>query len=300
MKRLVLVLVILALAGGGVFWFVTRPDPVGAEAYSGLTGNAGRGETVFWAAGCASCHAAPGAEGEERLVLSGGTALKSEFGTFLAPNISPHRAAGIGGWSVADLGNAMQAGVSPGGAHYYPAFPFTSYVKAAPQDIADLHAFLMTLPESDVASQPHDVAFPFSVRRLLGGWKTLYLSDGWALAEAPSEQVERGRYLVEALGHCAECHTPRGALGGLDTARWLAGAENPSGEGRIPNITPGGLDWSEGDIAEYLRSGFTPEFDVAGGEMAEVVQNTAMLSDEDRAAIAAYLKAVPAVESGGG
>ncbi|MGR3453336.1 c-type cytochrome [Pseudooceanicola sp.] len=299
MKRLLSGLVILALAGGAVFWFVTRPDLVGADTYAGLTGDAARGETVFWAGGCASCHAAPGAEGEDRLVLSGGTALASDFGTFYAPNISPHPETGIGGWSVAELGDAMQAGVSPGGAHYYPAFPFTSYVKAAPQDIADLHAFLMGLPDSDTASHPHEVGFPYSVNRLLGGWKFLYLNDGWALDEVPSEQVERGRYLAEALGHCGECHTPRGAFGGLDTARWLGGAAHPSGEGRIPNITPGGLDWSESDIAEYLRSGFTPEFDVAGGDMAEVVKNTAKLSDEDRAAIAAYLKAVPAVDTAG-
>jgi len=191
----------------------------------------------------------------------------------------------------------MRAGVSREGAHYYPAFPFTSYIKAAPQDIVDLHAFLATLPASDVASKPHDVGFPFNVRRLLGGWKMLFLSDEWMLVNAPTDRLERGRYLVEALGHCGECHTPRNELGGWDRSRWLGGAPNPSGKGNIPNITPGGLDWSEGDIAEYLKSGFTPEFDVAGGEMAEVVQNTAHLTDDDRAAIAAYLKAVPAVES---
>lgn len=299
MKRLFWGLVILALAGGAVFWFVTRPEPVGAETYAGLTGDAARGESVFWAGGCASCHAAPGAEGEDRLVLSGGAPLVSDFGTFHAPNISPDETAGIGGWSVADLGNAMQAGVSPGGAHFYPAFPYTSYIKADPQDIADLHAFLATLPASDEPNVPHEVGFPFNIRRLLGGWKFLFLNDDWALPEAGTEELERGRYLVEALGHCGECHTPRNAIGGLDTARWLGGAPNPSGEGNIPNITPGGLDWSETDIAEYLRSGFTPEFDVAGGEMAEVVQNTAMLTDADRAAIAAYLKAVPAVQNEG-
>lgn len=289
------IVVVLALLGGAAFWFVTRPAGIPAETYAGLTGDPQRGESVFWAAGCASCHAAPGAGEDTRLVLAGGMSFATEFGTFHAPNISPSEA-GIGGWSVADLGRAMQAGISPGGQHYYPAFPYTTYARATPQDVADLHAFMATLPPSDAQNVPHEVAFPFSWRRLLGGWKMLFFRDGWVIDTGLDETQQRGRYLVEALGHCAECHTPRNALGGIDTARWLGGAPNPSGQGNIPNITTGGLDWSAGDIAEYLKSGFTPEFDVAGGEMAEVVQNTAHLTDEDRAAIAAYLKAVPAVQ----
>lgn len=293
--RLLALLVILAVAGLGVFWVVTAPDPLPDDTFTGLTGDAARGEQVFWAGGCASCHSAPGAEGEERLVLAGGRAFASDFGTFHAPNISPTDA-GIAGWSVTDLGNAMMRGVSPGGAHYYPAFPYTSYVKAAPQDVADLHAFLQTLPASDTASIAHDVGFPFNIRRLLGGWKLLFFREDWVLAEAGDETLQRGRYLAEALGHCAECHTPRNALGGLDTARWLAGAPSPDGRGTIPNITPAKLDWTEADIAAYLKTGFTPDFDSAGGEMAEVVQNMSHLPDADIAAIVAYLKAVPAVE----
>ena len=130
----------------------------------------------------------------------------------------------------------------------------------------------------------------------MGGWKLLFRSDNWVLAEAATPQIERGRYLVESLGHCGECHTPRNMLGGLDRSRWMAGADNPSGEGGIPGIAPGALNWSESEIAYFLESGFTPEFDTAGGEMAEVIRNTSRLSPEDRAAIAAYLKAIPAVE----
>ncbi len=287
----------LALLGGVIFWFVTRPGGMDADAYTGLTGDVARGETVFWAAGCASCHAAPESEGDARLVLAGGLPFKTDFGTFYAPNISPDPQAGIGGWSVDDLGNAMQAGVSPGGQHYYPVFPYTSYVKATGQDIADLYAFLKTLPPVSVANRPHDVGFPFSIRRMMGGWKLLFFGDDWALeGDDHSDEVIRGRYLAEALGHCAECHTPRNAIGGMDRARWLAGGPNPSGEGKIPNITPGALEWSAADIAEYLKSGFTPSFDVVGGEMADVVKNISHLSDADRAAIAAYLKAVPAVK----
>ncbi|OWU84869.1 hypothetical protein ATO6_11185 [Oceanicola sp. 22II-s10i] len=296
MYRFLRLVFILALLGGAAFWFITRPQGVDAARFDGLTGDPEHGEAVFYAGGCAACHAVPGAAEEARLVLAGGLPFKTDFGTFYAPNISSDPDHGIGGWSLTDLANAMQAGVGPEGQHYYPAFPYTSYVKAEPQDIADLHAFLTTLPGSDTPSQPHDVGLPFSIRRLMGGWKFLFFKDDWVLEGELSPELQRGRYLVEALGHCAECHTPRNALGGLETGSWLGGAASPSGEGRIPNITPGGLDWSEGDIAEYLKSGFTPEFDVVGGEMAEVVQNTARLSDEDRAAIAAYLKAVPAVQ----
>lgn len=296
MYLLLRLVALLAVIGGGVFWFVTRAQPLPEDTFAGLTGDAARGERVFWAGGCASCHAAPGAEGEDRMVLSGGLPFATDFGTFHAPNISPSPQ-GIEGWSVADLGNAMMAGVSPGGAHYFPAFPYTSYAKAEPQDIADLHAFMATLPASDVASLPHEVGFPFNIRRLMGGWKFLFFDKDYAVAGDLSETEARGRYLAEALGHCAECHTPRNAVGGLDRDRWLAGAPNPSGEGRIPNITPGGLDWSEVDIAAYLKTGFTPEFDVAGGEMTDVIANMSQLPDEDLAAIAAYLKAVPALET---
>ena len=293
--RVVALLVLLALGGLGVFWLVTMPGHVPEKDYAGLTGDPAKGEMVFWAAGCASCHAAPGAEGDARLVLSGGRSFATDFGTFHAPNISPSPE-GIGGWSLLDLANAMQRGVSPSGAHYYPAFPYTTYVRAAPQDVADLSAFLATLPASDTPSEAHDVSFPFSVRRILGGWKLLFFSDDWVLDDPGSEEIARGRYLVEALGHCGECHTPRNSLGGPDLSRWLGGAATPDGKGKVPNITPGALDWSEQDIAGYLKTGFTPEFDSAGGEMAEVVQNMSHLPDADLAAIAAYLKAVPAVK----
>ncbi|MDF1854166.1 cytochrome c [Pseudooceanicola sp.] len=295
MYLLTRIIVILALVGSVAFWLFTRPVRVDEAQFASLSADALRGEAVFWAAGCASCHAAPGAAEDARTILSGGTGFTTDFGTFYAPNISPGPA-GISGWSVTDLANAMSAGVSPEGQHYYPAFPYTSYVKARPQDVADLHAFLQTLPASDVGSKPHEVGLPFSIRRLMGGWKRLFFTPDYVLSGNLNDQVTRGRYLVEALGHCGECHTARNLIGGLKRDKWLGGAPNPSGKGRIPNITRGGLDWSEGDIAEYLKSGFTPEYDVAGGEMAEVVQNTAHLSDADRAAIAAYLKAVPAVK----
>lgn len=164
-------------------------------------------------------------------------------------------------------------------------------------DLLDLFAYLKTLPPSDVASQPHEMGFPFNISRGIGLWKMLNLDPSPVLADVSDPQVERGRYLVEGPGHCGECHTPRDAMGGLRYDAWLSGGPNPDGEGSIPNITPGGLDWAASDIAYYLESGFTPDFDSAGGSMVSVIRNTSQLPAEDREAIAAYLKAVPPVAS---
>lgn len=157
----------------------------------------------------------------------------------------------------------------------------------------DLYAYMQTLPKVSTPSTAHEVGFPFNVRRLLGGWKWIYLGKGWVVNGDLTPAEERGRYLVEGPGHCGECHTPRDALGGLERGKWLAGAPIPGEKGSFPNITPGKLKWSEADIAEYLNSGFTPDYDSAGGHMALVVQNMAHLPESDRAAIAAYLKKVP-------
>lgn len=293
--RVLPALALLALGAAGAGWWITAPDPLPAATFDGLTGDAARGELFFTAAGCASCHAAQGATGAEALVLAGGQKFLSDFGTFIAPNISP-APQGIGGWTVADLGNALMRGLSPEGEHLYPALPYASYAKMQPQDVADLHAYIQTLPPSDAASQPHELGFPFNIRRSIGVWKALYLNTDWVLQGDLTPEETRGREIVEALAHCGECHTPRDALGGMDRTRWLAGAPNPSGEGTIPNITPAKLTWSTGEIVTYLTSGFTPEFDSAGGHMAHVVENMAKLPDSDRQAVAAYLKKVPPAE----
>lgn len=289
----------VTLLGLIVAWFLSAPTYVDPTAFDGLTSDAAAGEQVFHAGGCASCHAAPKAKGDAKYMLAGGRQFPTGFGTFVAPNISPDPDQGIGSWSVIDLANAMLNGVSPSGKHYYPAFPYTSYQRMAPQDIADLHAYLRTLPASDRPSQKHDVSFPFDMRRTLGLWKLMFVKPGPVVSlDDPAARLLRGRYLVEGPGHCGECHTPRNALGGLDYGKWLAGGPNPDGPGTIPNITndPTGLAaWSEDDIAGYLKSGFTPEFEIASGAMANVIENLAKLPDSDRAAIAAYLKAVPAV-----
>ncbi|WP_341213222.1 cytochrome c [uncultured Limimaricola sp.] len=284
----------VVLLAGGAGWVLTAPQPLPASAIDGPPGDPEKGALVFAAAGCASCHIAPDTEAGDAPVLSGGRAFVSPFGTFHAPNISPSPQ-GVGDWSDAEIMDAVMRGVSPSGAHYYPALPYAAYDKADPRDIRDLVAYLRGLPRSGVESLPHEVSFPFSIRRGVGLWKRLYVDEGWTVAGDLPDDAARGRYLAEALGHCGECHTPRGPLGGLDHDQWLGGAPNPSGDGRIPNITPGGLDWSESEIAYYLGTGFTPEFDTAGGEMAIVVSELAKLPEEDRAAIAAYLKAVPPI-----
>lgn len=292
MKRFLLFLCLLAAFGLGVFLWITRANTLPSDALAGLTADVTRGETVFHAAGCASCHTAPNAESTEAPLLVGGQRFPSDFGTFLAPNISSDPTHGIGDWSALDLANAMLRGVSPDGSHYFPAFPYASYIHMEPQDVVDLHAFLATLPASDTPSQPHEVGFPFNIRRSVGGWKWLYLDDSWVMPAGTAE-LERGRYLVEAMGHCGECHTPRGPLGAMDRSAWLTGAPDPSGKGNIPDITPASLTWSDTDITYYFETGFTPDFDSAGGHMAHVVENLSKLTPEDREAVTAYLKALP-------
>lgn len=299
MRRKMLALVAALAAAGAVFWFLTGADGLDARALAAIEpGDAARGERVFWAGGCTSCHARPEAQGDAKMELAGGLALATGFGTFVAPNISPDPDDGIGAWSEEDFANAMLRGVSPEGAHYYPAFPYTSYARMAPQDVADLFAFIKTLPPVSGEANGHQLSFPFNIRRGLGLWKMLYLDDEPVLAigeDAPQE-VRRGQYLVEGPGHCGECHTPRSFTGGLKKAEWLAGAPAAEGDGIVPNITPGegGIgSWSANDIAYYLESGFTPDFDSVGGAMAAVQANMAKLPAEDREAIAAYLKSVP-------
>lgn len=292
MKKIAIYGLGTVILGAAVGWVLTAPRQIAPEVLAGIVPDLDRGAYVYTAGGCASCHAGEDGNGD---TLSGGMAFETAFGTFFAPNISSDPTHGIGEWNETDLANAMLHGTSPDGEHYYPAFPYTSFAKMDPADVISLHAYMMTLPASQTPNKAHDVGFPFNIRRTLGGWKLLYGSSAgdWVVTD-PNMTPEdlKGRYLVEALAHCGECHTPRTALGGMDTSKWLAGAQNPSGKGMIPNITPGTLTWSLEDIAYYLESGFTPEFDSAGGHMAHVIDNFAKLGAEDRQAVAQYLKRV--------
>lgn len=298
MRRVAVAILILAPLA---LWLLSQPSGISADGLPDHAGDAVAGERIFWAGGCASCHATPvdgkRARGGDKLLLGGGTALESPYGTFHVPNISPH-ADGIGGWTTLDFVNAMLRGVAPDGSHYYPSFPYASYTKMRTEDVIDLKAFIDTLPAVAGTALGHELGIPWNIRRGIGIWKRLYL-DAAPVIEVTDPEVERGRYLVEGPGHCGECHTPRDILGGLIEARWLSGAPNPEGKGRVPNITPGASGvggWSAADIEYYLETGFTPEFDTVGGPMVAVQENMAELTKQDRAAIAAYLKALPAAD----
>ena len=307
MRTLIRVLLVVIVACAIGFYVLTRPETIAASQLPAHTPDLANGALMFHAGGCASCHAAPASEkcddpkSRDKTQLAGGRCLKTPFGTFYAPNISPDKETGIGGWSDIQFVNAMMRGVAPDGAHYYPSFPYVSYQRMRYEDVLDLKAYLDTLPAVSSNVPDNDLALPFRLRRAVGLWKLLYL-DGRQFAADPGwdAAVARGAYLVEGPGHCGACHTPRDALGGRISALKLSGGPAPEGEGYVPNITPdktGIGDWSAGDIAYFLETGFTPSFDAVGGTMAQVQENMAKLSPEDRDAMAAYLKIVPPIKS---
>jgi mono/diheme cytochrome c family protein len=252
-----------------------------------------RGAYLVRAAGCVSCHWDKKGGGEP---FAGGRALATPFGTFHGPNITPDDAHGIGKFTDADFVRALTHGETPDGANLYPTFPYTTYTHVKVEDAVAIKAYLDSLPPSAKENIPHDVPFPFSIRPLLKGWKFLFFRGGDPLADDPAQDSawNRGRYLTEALGHCTECHSPRGTFGQIDVANHLRG--NPAGpEGwKVPALVGAGAklaDWSVEEVAEYLKSGSKPDFDSAQGPMAEVIEDgTKHLTDEDRAAMALYLK----------
>ncbi|MEO9824541.1 MAG: cytochrome c [Paracoccaceae bacterium] len=279
--------------GAAGLW-MTRPQTVPNDFLASARHDAERGRLIFAAMGCASCHMAPGSE--DQAILSGGRSFPSDFGTFYAPNISSDRQMGIGAWSDREIATAVLKGTAPDNSHYYPAFPYASYEQVAASDVADLIAHLRSLPADQTPSRAHDVGFPFNIRATLGGWKWFFTGRGWVIEEDLTPEQERGRMLVEAMGHCGECHTPRNILGGMDRTAWLAGAPIPGEEGRTPDLRTENLEWSQGDIVAYLKTGLTPDYDSAGGEMVDVIANTSQLPDADLEAIAAYLLIVPGVD----
>ena len=296
MLRRILLAAVVAAAGFATFWWLTTPAAVPSNLLPAHTPNLANGLTAFNAGGCSSCHAVPGQP--DRLRLGGGLAIPSPFGTFYAPNISADPADGIGRWTEAEFVGAVTKGVSPAGFHYFPAFPYTSYAHARVEDVRDLFAYLKTLPAVSGKVRDHAVPFPFNIRRNIGVWKLLFM-DGRPFAPDPARSLRwnRGAYLVNSLGHCAECHSPRNFLGGIIAAQRFAGGPSSEGEGWVPNITQKGLaEWSEKDIAYFLETGEMPDGDNAGGAMVRVIKNTSQLSPEDRTAIAEYLKSLPPVD----
>ena len=296
LQRLIKILGFAAGIGVASFWVATAPVPLKGADLPGGSPNLENGREMFYAGGCTACHATPNQE--DRTKLGGGLALKSPFGTFYVPNISPDAQDGIGGWSEVSFAQALLKGTSPDGQHYYPAFPYGAYEHMKPEDVRDLFAFLKTLPPVKGKVRDHDVPFPFNIRRLVGGWKVLNM-DYKTFEPDPKQSAEwnRGAYLVNAAAHCAECHSPRDALGGIVKAQKFAGGPDLEGEGWVPNITRKGIgDWSEKDIAYLLKTGDTPDGDSVGGAMTAVIRNTSQLTDADRAAMAVYIKSLPPVE----
>lgn len=295
LKKLVALAAVAVIVGAAVFWFITVPATTAVNAFPARNPDLANGKTMFDAGGCTSCH---GSNNDDRLLLGGGMELPSPFGTFRVPNISPNPVDGIGRWSESQFATAMLKGTSPDGRHYFPSFPYGSYAKMKLDDVRDLFAYLKTLPQAAGKVDDHSIRFPYNIRRNLGGWKFLFFDDNPYVADSSkSPQWNRGAYLVNGPGHCAECHSPRNPLGGIVKAQRFAGGPNPEGEGWVPNITQKELgEWSDKDIAYFLETGQTPSGDSTGGAMERVIANMSQLNADDRMAMAVYLKSLVPVE----
>ena len=297
LRKWIVLAAIAAAAAFTIFFIASRPQTLPVSELGPHTPDIANGRTMFLAGNCGSCHATPNQEDQTR--LGGGLALKSDFGTFYPPNISPDEKDGIGAWSEADFATAMMRGTSPDGWHLYPVFPYTSFQRMRLDDVRDLFAYIKTLPPVAGVVEDNDLPVHFKIRRTIGIWKLLYM-DGKPFQPDPSKSAQwnRGAYLVNGPAHCVECHSPRNFIGGIIESQRFAGGPDPEGDGGwVPNITQKGIgDWSEKDIATMLETGDLPDGDRVGGAMVKVMRNTAQLSAEDRAAIAAYIKSLPPVE----
>ena len=294
-RRLIALAVFAAVLAAAAFWVLTIPAaPVAALAPQ--TPDLANGREMFYAGGCSSCHAVP--KQNDPTQLGGGLALNSPFGTFYIPNISSDPRDGIGSWSEAQFITAMTEGVSPAGTHLFPAFPYTSYANMRTEDLRDLFAYLRTLPAVAGRVRDHDLRFPFNIRRAVGLWKLLFFDGAPFQPNASkSAQWNRGAYLVNGPGHCAECHSPRNIFGAVIESLQFSGGQSPDKQGGVPNITQYKLNtWTVQDIAGMLTDGMTPDAGLIGGHMIEVVANISKLTADDRMAIAVYIKSLPAVE----
>jgi len=298
LRRALIGLAVLAVVVAVCVWFLIAPKPLPASALAaGYHPDLANGQEIFTAGNCSACHATPGQD--DRTQLAGGLKLKSPFGTFVTPNISPDPKFGIGGWSELQFVDAMKRGVDDQGHHLYPAFPYGAYSLLKTSDVRDLFAYLKTLPAVAKPTAPHELKFPFNLRPAVGVWKLLYFKPHEFVPDPKrSAAWNRGAYLAEGPAHCAECHTPRNALGGVEADKLYAGAPNLEAGGRFAsNISPhkdGIGDWSEQDIADFLKSGTDKCFNEPTG-MKDVVASTGKLSDQDLAALGAYIHALPPI-----
>jgi len=258
-----------------------------------------QGKYVFGAAGGCGCHTEKG-----KPVNSGGRKYDGPFGSVYSANITPDRQTGIGGWTDEQIVTAIRLGRRPNGERLVPVHPYPVFNGMAAEDLRALVAFLRSLPAVNRPNTPKQITMPLFESVFLPTWLTAFAPRETPPASAPASGLARGEYLVRAVGHCGECHTPRGVTQATDNSRFLGGTpKGPEGD-PVPNITPDketGLTWSEDEIAEYLGTGNKPDGDVAGGLMAEVIEGTAAgykdLTKPDRLAIARYLKSIPTVHN---
>ncbi len=283
------ILLVIVVVGIGVAVYMLRPVN-GPARDTTLVGDATAGAYLIRLGGCISCHTDAQNGGA---TLAGGPALSTPFGSFYAPNITPHPDAGIGNWTLAMFSKALSDGEGPQG-HLYPVFPYDNYTLMSDQEVADLFAALKEITPDAKVPPANDVVFPFNVRLALAGWKNMFFRPA-RYQEDPAHSAlwNRGRYLATGPGHCVACHSPRNLFGALETAKSFTG--NPGGGpgGRAPAITADRLR-SEGYdrqlLVEALQTGFTPNFDVLGGAMGEVVRDqTSQWTPEDLNAVAAFL-----------
>lgn len=255
-----------------------------------------QGQYIFFAAGCISCHT-------DDLPLAGGRAIDSPFGTFYSPNITPHQEHGIGYWTLHDLIRAIREGIDPEGQNYYPAFPYPSFTRMTRKDIMALYNYLMAQPAFARKNRSHELFSFLSDRSLISHWKGNWFTPG-ILQFDPNESTEwnRGQYIALALGHCSECHTPRGMLGHPMMNRHLAGAREGPGFTRVPNITPdeetGIGEWTNDDLVTFLSTGRKPGGCYTSGLMREVIGTSCIqLTKYDQHALATYLSSLPPIHN---
>jgi len=263
---------------------VLAPPDVQVNSLDSTPESIARGEYLVAAAGCVSCHINTENDGS----LSGGLDIESEFGTFYAPNITPHPSTGIGAWQAADFIHAIKYGRSPDGSYYFPAFPYRSYAGMRDEDVLDIAAYLLAQEPMEHTATTHDLPRWLS-RWMLVGWNVL--ADLSASPTLPNDpQLERGAYLARHLGHCGECHTPRNSLGISQISKEFQGAM--LGESHADAIDAEAIEnWSEEDFAFFLFLGMKPDGEFVGGKMEPVIEhNTSLLTDDDRQAMAAFFK----------
>ncbi len=259
--------------------------PVGPDVFS--PAQIARGKLLAEAGDCAVCHTAAG-----RPAYAGGRSIETPFGIVYTTNLTSDVKTGMGAYSFDAFLRAMRAGIARDGRHLYPAFPYTAYSKMTDEDLLALYAFLTTLPPVVAETPPARMKFPFNLRPLLAGWNGLFHKPGALTANpAQSAQWNRGRYLVEAVGHCSACHTPRNLLGAERTGATMAGAmvEGWEAPPLIATLSHAPVPWTERALYDYLRHGVSAEHGAASGPMAEVVAGLANLPDSDVAAMAHYL-----------